>query len=199
MSPNVFAFQGMTPVIHPTAFVYPTATLIGDVIIGPGVFVGPNASLRGDFGRLVLEEGSNFQDNCIMHGFPDRETTIGPDGHIGHGAIIHGANVGRNALVGMNAVVLDYAEIGEEAMVAAGAVIRAGTEVPKRTLWAGVPATMIKALSDTDVEHKAAGTKDYQALAQRCRTELHAAAALEEIEENRPRKYATSATPKHLL
>jgi len=196
--PNIFAFQGMTPVIHPTAFVYPTATLIGDVIIGPGVFVGPGASLRGDFGRLILEEGSNFQDNCIMHGFPDRDTVIAKDGHVGHGAVIHGANVGRNALVGMNAVVLDYATIGDEAMIGAGAIVRAGTAVPPRTLWAGIPARHIKDMTDADIAHKELGTRDYQKLAQLCRRHLQAAAPLDEIDENRPRNYATAATPKHL-
>ena len=94
---NVYAIRGMVPVIDPTAFVHPTATLIGDVIVGPGCYVGPGASLRGDFGRLVLEEGSNLQDNCIMHGLPDFDTVIEVDGHIGHGAIVHGARIGRNA------------------------------------------------------------------------------------------------------
>lgn len=196
--PNVFTFRGMTPVIDPTAFVYPTATLIGDVIVGAGVFVGPGASLRGDFGRLILEEGSNFQDNCIMHGFPDRDTVIAKDGHIGHGAIIHGANVGRNALVGMNAVILDYAEIGEEAMVAAGAVVRGGAVVPRRTLWAGIPARQIRDLSDSDIAHKAEGTRDYQNLAQLCRRHLVPSAARTATEPDRPRHYATAVTPKHL-
>lgn len=196
--PNIFTFQGMTPVIDPTAFVYPTATLIGDVIIGPGVFVGPGASLRGDFGRLILEEGSNFQDNCVMHGFPSRDTVIAKDGHVGHGAIIHGANVGRNALVGMNAVVLDYADVGEEAMVAAGAVVRGGTIIPRRTLWAGIPAKQIKEMSDSDIAHKAQGTRDYQALAQLCRQHLSATPALSTIEQDRPRNYATAVLPKHL-
>ena len=106
---KVYAIDGVTPVVHPTAFVHPTAVLIGDVIIGPRCYVGPGACLRGDFGRLIMEEGSNLQDTCVVHGFPGSDTVIEVDGHIGHGAVIHGARVGRNALIGMNAVVMDGA------------------------------------------------------------------------------------------
>ncbi len=107
--PKVYAIGGVTPVIHPSAFVHPTAVLIGDVIIGPRCYVGPLACLRGDFGRLIMEEGANLQDTCVVHGFPGSDTVIEVDGHIGHGAVIHGARIGRNALVGMNAVVMDGA------------------------------------------------------------------------------------------
>ena len=136
---QIYSIDGVIPVVHPEAFVHPTAVLIGDVIIGPGCYVGPCASLRGDFGRLILERGSNIQDGCVMHGFPNTDTVIEEDGHIGHGAILHGCRIGRDALVGMNAVVMDGAIIGESAMVAAMAFVRAGFEVPPRSLAAGIP------------------------------------------------------------
>jgi len=114
-----YEIDGLVPVIDPSAYVHPTAVLIGDVIVGPRCYVGPAASLRGDFGRLVLHEGSNLQDTCVMHGFPSSDTVVAPDGHIGHGAVLHGCVIERNALVGMNAVVMDEAVIGESSIVAA--------------------------------------------------------------------------------
>ena len=137
---NIYSIDGVIPVVHREAFVHPTAVLIGDVIIGPGCYVGPCASLRGDFGRLILERGANLQDSCVMHGFPHTDTVIEEDGHIGHGAILHGCTIKRDALVGMNAVVMDGAVIGESAMVAAMAFVRAGFAVPARSLAAGIPA-----------------------------------------------------------
>jgi carbonic anhydrase/acetyltransferase-like protein (isoleucine patch superfamily) len=134
--PTVYAIDGLVPVIDPTAFVHPTAVLIGDVIVGPGCYVGPCASLRGDFGRLVLQAGVNVQDTCVLHSFPEHDTVIEENGHIGHGAVIHCCTIRRNALVGMNAVVMDNAVIGESAIVAACAFVKAGMEIPARTLAA---------------------------------------------------------------
>jgi phenylacetic acid degradation protein len=114
-----YSLDGIVPVIDPSAFVHPTAVLIGDVIVGPGCYVGPCASLRGDFGRIVLEAGANVQDTCVIHGFPKQDTLVEENGHIGHGAILHSCVVRRDALVGMNAVVMDEAEIGAQAIVAA--------------------------------------------------------------------------------
>ena len=116
-----YSLEGLTPVVDPTAYVHPTAVLIGDVIIGPGCYVGPLAALRGDFGRIILEEGANLQDTCVMHGFPDSDTVVERNGHIGHGAVLHGCRIGADALVGMNAVVMDKAHIGERCIVAATA------------------------------------------------------------------------------
>ena len=116
---RVYAIDGIVPVVDPTAYVHPSAVLIGDVIVGPGCYVGPCASLRGDFGRLILERGANLQDTCVMHGFPGTDTVVEEDGHIGHGAVLHGCRVRKNALVGMNAVIMDNAIIGESAIVAA--------------------------------------------------------------------------------
>ncbi|VEB50664.1 carnitine operon protein CaiE [Salmonella enterica subsp. enterica] len=114
---SYYAFEGLIPVVHPDAFVHPSAVLIGDVIVGAGVYIGPLASLRGDYGRLILEAGSNLQDGCIMHGYCDTDTIVHENGHIGHGAILHGCVVGRDALVGMNSVIMDGAVIGEESIV----------------------------------------------------------------------------------
>ncbi len=193
---SVYSFQGITPVIHGSAFVHETASVIGDVIIGPGVYIAPFASLRGDFGRLVIEEGSNIQDHCVMHGFPERDTIVEANGHIGHHAIIHGAIVRRNALIGMNSVLLDYCEIGAEAMVAASAMVKAGEIVPPRTLWAGVPAKKVRDVSDKEIEWKATITRDYHNLVGLSRDTLRRAEPLRAVEVNRKRPTACVSVPK---
>lgn len=185
--PKVYAIEGVVPVIDPTAFVHPTAVLIGDVIIGPGCYVGPNAVLRGDFGRLVMEAGSNLQDTCVVHGFPGSDTVIEVDGHIGHGAVIHGARVGRNALVGMNAVVMDGAVIGESSIVAAMAFVKTGMQVPPKSLVLGSPARVVRELSDDEIAWKRAGTLEYQQLAVQCLQEMEEVAPLTAVEPNRRR------------
>lgn len=192
---QIYALRGMTPVVHPAAFVHPTAVLIGDVIVGPRVYVGPGASLRGDFGRLVMEEGSNLQDNCVMHGFPDRDTVLEVDAHIGHGAVIHGARIGRNALIGMNAVIMDYAEVGEDAIVAAMALVKAQDVVPPRAVYAGVPARQVREVTEGELAWKAQGTRDYQALAQACLESHVAVEPLTEVEADRPRDYVCQLAP----
>jgi phenylacetic acid degradation protein len=161
---KVFAINGVTPVVDPTAFVHPSAVLIGDVIVGARCYVGPVASLRGDFGRIEVRAGANIQDSCVMHGFPGTDTVVEEDGHIGHAAILHGCVVRRNALVGMNAVINDNAEIGESAIVAAMAFVKAGMVVPPRTLVAGVPARIVRPLSGQELAWKIEGTRSYQEL-----------------------------------
>jgi phenylacetic acid degradation protein len=195
---NIYSIDGVIPVVHREAFVHPTAVLIGDVIIGPGCYVGPCASLRGDFGRLILERGANLQDGCVMHGFPNTDTVIEEDGHIGHGAILHGCRVKRDALVGMNAVVMDGAVIGESAMVAAMAFVRAGFEVPARMLAAGIPAKILRPLTDQDLAWKREGTSDYQRLVLRSQRSLKEAEPLGEIEPNRPRVDGGGGIPLYL-
>src|ERR1044072_8597375 len=140
---KVYEIDGLRPVIHPTAYVHPTAVLIGDVIVGPRCYVGPLASLRGDFGRLILEEGCNVQDSCVMHGFPGSDTVVESDGHIGHGAVLHGCRIGRNALVGMNAVVMDNAVVGAESIIAAMSFVKANMEIPPRSMVMGTPARIV--------------------------------------------------------
>src|SRR5690349_16187301 len=186
-----YAIDGLTPVIDPTAFVHPTAVLIGDVIVGPGCYIGPCASLRGDFGRIVMKAGSNLQDNCTMHGFPGSDTVIEEDGHVGHGAVLHGCVIRRGALVGMNAVVMDEAEVGEQAIVAACAFVRAGLKLPARSLAAGVPAKVIREVTDDEAKWKHEGTLAYQELARRCHASLREVVPLASPEENRPRLNAS--------
>ncbi len=186
----IYAFENFTPVVDPAAFVHPTAVLIGDVIVGAGVYVGPGASLRGDFGTVTLEEGSNIQDNCVMHSFPGAEARVEVNGHIGHGAILHGCLVKRNALVGMNAVVMDRAVVGEEAFVAAASFVKASFEIPARMLAAGIPAKIIRPLTPQEIAWKAQGTVEYQTLAKQSRATMREVAPLAAVEPDRPRRSA---------
>ncbi|MCC7048930.1 MAG: phenylacetic acid degradation protein PaaY [Alphaproteobacteria bacterium] len=196
---KVYAIDGVTPVIDPAAFVHPDAVLIGDVIVGPGCYVGPGASLRGDMGRLVMGRGATLQDNCIVHGFPGTDTTIEDDGHIGHGAVLHGCVVKRNALVGMGAVVMDGAVIGEAAFVAALAFVKAGFQVPPRTLAAGMPAKIVRALKDDEIAWKSAGTREYQQLARRCLATLVPATPLSAPEAGRKRLDLSDLPPLYQM
>jgi len=184
---HVYAIDGLRPVVDPSASVHPTAVLIGDVIVGPGCYVGPGASLRGDFGRLVLEAGANLQDNCVMHGFPEKDCVVEANGHVGHGAILHGCRVGRDALIGMSAVIMDGAVIGEGSFVAALAFVKAGFAVPPRTLVGGIPARIMRELSEDEIAWKARGTAEYQELARRCLRTLQAVEPLPAPEPDRPR------------
>ncbi|WP_461538420.1 phenylacetic acid degradation protein PaaY [Spongorhabdus nitratireducens] len=192
----VYATEDLIPVVDPTAFVHPTAVLIGDVIIGPGCYVGPNAVLRGDFGRIVMEAGSNLQDTCVAHSFPSKDCIIEVDGHIGHGAVLHGCRIGRNALVGMNAVIMDDAVIGAESLVAAAAFVKSGFECPPRSLLAGSPAQVKRELSEKEVNWKSAGTAEYQKLTQRSLESLREITPLTEIQPDRPRYIDSSHKPK---
>ncbi|NML24260.1 phenylacetic acid degradation protein PaaY [Zoogloea dura] len=192
---KVYAIDGIVPVVDPTAYVHPSAVLIGDVIVGPGCYVGPCASLRGDFGRLILEKGANLQDTCVMHGFPGTDTVVEEDGHIGHGAVLHGCRVGRNALVGMNAVIMDNAVIGEASIVAASAFVKAGMEIPPRVLVAGMPAKVIRELSDEEIRWKGEGTATYQDLTRRCLATMVETTPLTEVEPDRPRIHMPDVVP----
>jgi phenylacetic acid degradation protein len=182
-----YAIDGIVPVVDPTAFVHPTAVLIGDVIVGPRCYVGPCASIRGDFGRIVLHEGANVQDTCVMHGFPGTDTVVEADGHIGHGAVLHCCVIRRNALVGMNAVVMDEAVVGESAIVAACAFVKAGMQVPPRTLAAGVPARVVRELTADEMQWKVEGTQQYHELARRSLATLREVAPLSAPEPDRRR------------
>jgi len=184
---NVYAFEGLIPVIKPGAYVHPTAVLIGDVVIEAGCYIGPGAALRADFGRIEIGLGANVQDNCVVHSFPGRTVVIAEDGHIGHAAVIHGCTIGRNALVGMNATVMDDAVVGEEAIVAANSFVKAGFEVPPRTLVAGVPAKILRELGDKDVAWKSKATAEYQELARRCLASMEAVDPLQAGEPDRRR------------
>lgn len=183
----VYSLEGITPVIHPDAYVHETAVLIGDVIIGAGCYIGPNASLRGDFGRIIVEAGANVQDTCVMHTFPGKDCRVERGGHIGHGAVLHGCCIRANAMVGINAVVMDDADIGESSIVAAAAFVAAKFECPPRSLVIGVPAEIKRELSDREVEWKTRGTLEYQQLVGRYHASLRRTEALTEPEADRGR------------
>jgi len=183
----VYSLEGITPVVHPDAHIHETAVLIGDVIIGAGCYIGPNASLRGDFGRIIVEDGANVQDTCVMHTFPGKDCIVERDGHIGHGAVLHGCRIGANAMVGMKAVVMDDAVIGESSIVGATAFVAAKFECPPRSLVIGVPAKIKRELTDKEVEWKTSGTREYQQLVGRCHASLVRTEALTEPEADRGR------------
>lgn len=183
----VYSLEGIIPVVHPDAFVHETAVLIGDVFVGADCYIGPHASLRGDFGRIIVENGANLQDTCVMHSFPGKDCIVEVNGHIGHGAVLHGCRIGANAMVGMNAVVMDDANIGESSIIGAVAFVSAGFECPPRSLVVGVPAKVKRQLTDLEVEWKARGTVEYQQLAQRCQATLKKTEALTEAEPDRRR------------
>jgi phenylacetic acid degradation protein len=186
-TPQVYAFEGITPVIDPSAYVHPTAVLLGDVIIGPGCYVGPGAVLRGDFGRIVMQRDSNLQDNCVVHSGPGMDCLISERAHIGHGAMLHFCTIGRDALVGMQAVVMDRAVIGEQAIVAAMAFVKVGGEIPPRVLAAGIPAKPVRELGARDLAGKRQGTDLYVELAQRCKAGLVRTDPLSAVEPDRQR------------
>ncbi|MCC6304932.1 MAG: phenylacetic acid degradation protein PaaY [Rhodobacteraceae bacterium] len=162
-----YAFEGRIPVVDPSSFVHPLASLIGDVIVGPGCYIAPFASLRGDFGRIVVEGDASVQDSCTLHGSAEDDCVIGRGATIGHGAVIHGARIGENALVGMNAVVLDGTVIGAECLVGAMSLVRGRQDVPPRRLVAGNPARIVRELAPGEIAWKNDGDGEYQRLARR--------------------------------
>jgi phenylacetic acid degradation protein len=184
---KVYEINGVRPVVHPTAYVHPSAVLIGDVIVGPRCYVGPLASMRGDFGRLILEEGANLQDTCVMHGFPEDDTVVEVDGHIGHGAVLHGCRVGRNAMVGMNAVVMDKAVVGAGSIVAAMSFVKAGMVIPPRSLVMGAPARVMREVTADERKWKSFGTQQYHDLSLRSMQTMREVEALTEVEADRRR------------
>ena len=167
-----YAYQGITPVVDPTSYVHPLASLIGDVIVGPGCFIAPGASLRGDFGRIVVEGDSSIQDNVSVHANQLRDTIIKRGATIAHGSIIHGCEIGENALIGMNAVILDNAVIGDENLVAALALVKSDTVTPPRSLVVGNPAKVVKTFEPHQVTWRNNGEGEYQKLARAALTGL---------------------------
>ncbi len=182
-----YEIDGVVPVVDSTAFVHESASLIGDVIVGPGCYIGPFASLRGDFGRIVVGEGANVQDSCTVHAYPGADAVIEPSSHVGHGAVLHGCTVRSYALIGIGAIVLDGAEIGEDALVGAGAVVTAGTIVPPRSLVLGSPARVVKELDDETRAWKRRGVDVYRQLAQRSLATLRRVEPLTAVEPDRAR------------
>jgi phenylacetic acid degradation protein len=185
--PQVYALEGVVPVINPEAWVLPSAVLIGDVTVGPRCCVGAGAVMRGDFGRIVLEASASLRSNCVAPSLPDSDTVMEADTHIGHGAAIRGRRIGRDALVGMNAVVMDRAVVGEKAVVAAMSFVKIGGRVPPRTLVAGFPARPVRDLSEAEIRGKHAGTRLYQELAVRSGATMVPVDALTAAEPGRAR------------
>ncbi|WDF74317.1 gamma carbonic anhydrase family protein [Novosphingobium sp. KACC 22771] len=182
-----YAYQGIVPVVHPTSYVHPLASLIGDVIVGPGCFIAPGASLRGDFGRIVVEGDSSIQDSVTIHVSTMRDTIIGRGATIAHGAIIHGCEIGENALIGMNAVVLDNARVGAECLVAALSLVKSDSDIAPRSLVAGNPAKVIRQFEPHQVTWRNNGQGEYQRLAREALTDFVACEPLASAEADRPR------------
>jgi phenylacetic acid degradation protein len=163
-----YEFNGVKPVIDKTAFIHPQAIVTGSVIIGKNVYIGPGTALRGDWGTIIIEDGCNVQENCTVHMFPGVTVLLKEAAHIGHGAIIHGATIGKNCLVGMNAVIMDEVELGDECIIGALSFIKQGEKFSSRSLIAGNPAKIIKEVSDEMINWKTEGTKLYQQLPAQC-------------------------------
>lgn len=178
---NVFEFEGFRPVIHESAFVHPNATVIGNVIIGRDVYIGPGAAIRGDWGGVVIEDGCNVQENCVIHMFPGTSTVLEQNAHVGHGAVVHGARIGRNALIGINAVILDRAVVGEGCIVGALTLVPSEMEIPARKMVVGSPARVVKDVTESMVEWKSEGTRLYQTLPARLSATLRQCEPLREV------------------
>ena len=182
----IYEFNGFKPVIHETAFIHPQAAVTGNVFIGKDVYIGPGAAIRGDWGKIIIEDGCNVQENCTIHMFPGTTTLLKKGAHIGHGAIVHGGTIGENCLIGMNSVVMDEVEMGDECIVGALSFVPAKMEVPKRSLLVGNPAQVIKQVSDDMIAWKTKGTKLYQTLPKECFETLRECEPLRNEEPNRP-------------
>jgi len=183
-----YEFKGFIPVVDPTSFVHPLAAVTGNVIIGKNCYIGPGAALRGDWGEIVVEDGCNIQENCIIHMFPGVTVLLRESAHIGHGAIIHGATIGKNCLVGMNAVIMDNVELGENSIVGALSFIREEEKIPPRSLIVGNPAKLIKQVTDEMIEWKTKGTLLYQQLPREMFESFKPCDPLNEIPRNRPKQ-----------
>jgi carbonic anhydrase/acetyltransferase-like protein (isoleucine patch superfamily) len=191
----IYSFEGFVPVVHESSYIHPQATLIGDVIIGKNVYIGPGARIRGDWGQIVIEDKANVQENCIIHMFPGVTVYLREMAHIGHGAIIHGANIGKNTLVGMNAVVMDQAEVGDECIIGALAFVPQGMVIPDRSIAVGNPAKIVKQVSDEVLAWKTQGTEIYAELPAQMRETLTKVKPLRQVEEKRP-KHVSNYFPK---
>ena len=182
----IYEFNGYKPVIKESAFIHPQATVTGNVIIGGKVYIGPGAAIRGDWGEIIIKDGCNVQENCTIHVFPGKSVLLKEGAHIGHGAVIHGGNIGRNTLIGMNSVVMDDAEVGDECIVGALCFIKGEMKIPNRKLVVGSPAMIKGDISDEMIAWKYGGTKIYQQLPDECYNTLRECEPLREIPADRP-------------
>ena len=177
----IYEFQGYIPVVHESSFVHPLAVVTGNVIIGKDCYIAPGAAIRGDWGQIIIEDGVNIQENCTVHMFPGKSIVLKESAHVGHGAIIHGANLGRNCLIGMNTVIMDDAEIGDESIVGAMSFIKAQTKIPNRSLVVGNPAKVIREVTNEMIAWKTKGTQLYQQLPNDCHKSLREVEPLREV------------------
>jgi phenylacetic acid degradation protein len=184
----IYKFKNHIPVVHENSFVHPLEAITGNVIIGKNCYIRPGAAIQGDWGGIVLEDGVNVQENCTVHMFPGKSITLKKGAHVGHAAIIHGANLGENCLIGMNSVIMDNAEIGDECIIGALAFVKAETKIPKRSLVVGNPAKVIKQVSDKMIAWKTARTRLYQQLPSDCHESFKEVQPFREIPENRPKQ-----------
>ncbi len=182
----IYEFNGIKPVIHETAFIHPQAVVTGNVVIGKDVYIGPGAAIRGDWGKIIIEDGCNVQENCTIHMFPGVTVLLKEAAHIGHGAIIHGATIGKNCLIGMNAVLMDEVELGDECIVGALSFVKQGEKIPSGSLVAGNPARIIKEVSDEMINWKTQGTELYQDLPAQCFETLKICEPLRVSKEQQP-------------
>jgi phenylacetic acid degradation protein len=185
---NIFEFNGYKPVIHRSAFIHPNATVTGNVVIGKKVYVGPGAAIRGDWGEIIIEDGCNVQENCTIHMFPGTTVLLKESAHIGHGAIIHGAVIGKNSLIGMNSVVMDNAVIGDECIIGSLAFVPAEMIIENRKVVVGNPAKIIKDVSDEMLKWKTMGTELYQQLPADCYATLKPCEPLRRVPAFRPKQ-----------
>jgi len=195
---KVYSIDGVTPVVDPSAYVHPTAVLIGDVIIGPDCYIGPGASIRADFGQFTMGRGSNFQDNCTAHSFAGVDVHVGEYCNIGHGAVLHGCVLHDRVLVGMNAVVMDGVVVHDYTLIAALAFVPAAMELPSGVVAAGSPARVLRDLTDQERQWMADGNRDYVNLTRRCLTTMTETEALTEIEDTAPRLSIDGSKPLYM-
>ena len=183
---SVYSFNGFIPVVKESSFIHPKASVTGNVIIGENVYIGPGAAIRGDWGEIIIEDGCNIQENCTIHMFPGTVTRLKKGAHIGHGAIIHGATIGENCLIGMNSVIMDDVKLEDECIIGALSFVPAKMVLPRRSLAVGNPAKIVKQVSDQMISWKTKGTELYQTLPEECFASLKEVEPLRTIEENRP-------------
>ncbi len=177
----IYEYKNHIPVIHESSFIHPQSAVTGNVIIGKNCYIGPGAALRGDWGQIILEDGCNVQENCTIHMFPGVTVLLKEGSHIGHGAIIHGATIGKNCLIGMNSVLLDNVQLGDESIVGALTLVKEGEIIPARSLVVGNPGRIIKTVSDEMMSWKTAGTELYRQLPETMHTSFRTCDPLREI------------------
>ncbi len=184
---KIYEFNGIKPVISKKAWLHDSAVVIGDVVIEDDCYIGPYAVLRGDYTRLTVGKGSNVQDHCMLHSYPEYPVMLEPDCHIGHGVILHGCILRENCMVGMNAVVMDGAVVGKNSMVGAMAFVKSGMQIPDNMMVFGSPARIIRELTEQELKEKTFGTNCYKMLAQEgLNGAMKPCEPLRELDENRP-------------